>query len=76
MQLIICLIFLVIFTFIFITYELKNSIYIKIPRNIPKNIYKRNSPLLNVNVEYKIKSPSQYPKTYIFQICNKIRSFK
>lgn len=46
-----------IFTFIFIKYLLINIIYIKQPKNTPKNIYKRISPLLNVNIEYNNETP-------------------
>ena len=48
----------IIFTFIFITYELKNIIYIIVPSNMPKNMNNLISPLLNVNVKYKIMKPS------------------
>lgn len=52
----------IIFTFIFIMYELRNIIYTIIPINTPKNINSLISPLLNANVEYKNIKPCQNPK--------------
>lgn len=66
----------IIFTFIFIMYELRNIIYTIIPINAPKNINNLISPLLNANVEYKNIKPRQYPKQYVFYICYYIYCIK
>ena len=46
-----------------IIYLLSNNKYINIPIKIPKNIYNLISPLLNLNIEYKIKQPVKSQNT-------------